>query len=317
MNRAGAAIKPLFVKESTLGLRIALASAIVVGLLLADLKYNNLGPVRAALDTAATPLYWIASLPGRLGDWTDDNVRSRGTLLEDADRLERENLVLQGRSAQMASLQAENVRLRALLNSSALLRDDVLVAELMGVSPDPARHQLVLNKGDADAVFLGQPIIDSDGLMGQIVEVAATTSRALLITDATHSIPVQVNRNGVRAIAEGTGLLGSLEVHHVSATTDIQEGDLLVTSGLGGRFPVGYPVAVITEIERDPGEAFATIVAVPTAAMDRSRHVLLVFTPRDESPLPGDAAEEPEAPPQVEAETKSANDPAASSGEQG
>lgn len=282
---AGVVIKPLFVKESTLGLRIALAGAIVFGLLLSDLKYNNLGPVRAALDTAATPLYWIASLPARMGDWSDANIRLRSTLIEDNERLQRESLVLQGRSAQMASLQAENVRLRALLNSSELLRDDVVVAELLGVSPDPARHQLVLNKGEADEVFLGQPIIDADGLIGQIVEVAATTSRALLITDATHSIPVQVNRNGVRAIAEGTGLLGSLEVHHVSATTDIQEGDLLVTSGLGGRFPVGYPVAVISKIERDPGEAFATIHAVPTAAMDRSRHVLLVFTPREPASL--------------------------------
>jgi len=170
------------------------------------------------------------------------------------------------------------VRLRALLNSSALLRDDVLVAELIGVSPDPVRHQLVLNKGETDGVFVGQPLIDANGLMGQVVEVSAGHSRALLITDATHSIPVQVNRNGVRAIAEGTGALGTLESHHVSATTDIQEGDLLISSGLGGRFPVGYPVAVVSQIERDPGRAFARILAVPSAALDRSRHVLLVFT---------------------------------------
>ena len=114
--------------------------------------------------------------------------------------------------------------------------------------------------------------------MGQIVEVSPLNARALLITDATHSIPVQVNRNGVRAIAEGTGSLASLEIHHVSATTDIQEGDLLVTSGLGGRFPVGYPVVVVSEIERDPGQAFARIMATPSAALDRNRHVLLVFT---------------------------------------
>jgi len=128
----------------------------------------------------------------------------------------------------MASLQAENVRLRALLNSSALLRDDVLVAELVGVSPDPERLQLVLNKGERDGVFVGQPLIDADGLMGQIVEVSGGTSRALLITDLTHSVPVQINRNGVRAIAEGTGILGSLEIRNVSSNTDIQPGDLLV-----------------------------------------------------------------------------------------
>ncbi|HEY6130962.1 MAG TPA: rod shape-determining protein MreC, partial [Halioglobus sp.] len=167
---------------------------------------------------------------------------------------------------------------RALLNSSALLRDDVLVAELIGVSPDPERLQLILNKGESDGVFVGQPLIDASGLMGQVVEVSSDTSRALLITDVTHSVPVQVNRNGVRAIAEGTGALGSLEVRHVSSTTDIQPGDLLVTSGLGGRFPEGYPVAVVKEVERDTGDAFAHVLAVPSAALDRTRHVLLVFT---------------------------------------
>jgi rod shape-determining protein MreC len=205
-------------------------------------------------------------------------VQSRSSLIEENERLHRENLVLQGRSHQMSSLQAENVRLRALLNSAALVRDDVLVAELVGVSPDPARHQLILNKGENDGVYVGQPLIDAAGLLGQIVDVSGGSSRALLITDATHSVPVQVNRNGVRAIAEGAGVLGSLEVHHVSATTDIEEGDLLVTSGLGGRFPVGYPVATVSKITRDPGEAFAQIEAFPSAALDRSRHVLLVFT---------------------------------------
>ncbi|NND68800.1 MAG: rod shape-determining protein MreC [Halioglobus sp.] len=271
-------MKPLFVKESSLGWRTLVALVVVVGLIFADLRLNNLDNGRALLNTLATPIYWLADLPSRLLDWSDDNVRSRGDLLEDNERLQRENLILQGRSLQMASLQAENVRLRALLNSTALLRDDVLVAELLGVSPDPARHQLVLNKGVADGVFIGQPLIDADGLMGQIVEVSGGQSRALLITDATHSVPVQINRNGVRAIAEGTSALGSLEIHHVSATTDIKEGDLLVTSGLGGRFPVGYPVAVVTDVERDPGEPFARVSAVPTAALDRSRHVLLVFT---------------------------------------
>lgn len=257
-----------------------LAAVIVVGLIVADLHYNKLQTARAMLDTLASPIFWIANLPTRLGEWSTTHIQSRSQLLEENERLRRENLVLQGLSQQMASLQAENVRLRKLLNSSALLRDDVLVAELIGVSPDPERLQLVLNKGERDGVFVGQPLIDADGLMGQIVEVSSGTSRALLITDVTHSVPVQVNRNGVRAIAEGTGELGSLEVRHVSSTTDIQEGDLLVTSGLGGRFPEGYPVAVVTEVERDLGEPFARVLAVPSAALDRTRHVLLVFTAR-------------------------------------
>lgn len=257
-----------------------LATVVVVGLITADLHYNKLQAGRAFLDTLAAPIYWVANLPTRFGEWTGNHVQSRAQLLEENERLRRENLILQGRSQQMASLQGENVRLRKLLNSSALLRDDVLVAELIGVSPDPERLQLVLNKGERDGVFVGQPLIDADGLMGQIVEVSSMTSRALLITDVTHSVPVQVNRNGVRALAEGTGALGSLEVRHVSTSTDVREGDLLVTSGLGGRFPEGYPVAVVKEVQRDSGEAFARVLAVPTAALDRTRHVLLVFTAR-------------------------------------
>ena len=255
-----------------------LAALAVVSLITADLRFNRMETTRSLLDTAAAPIYWVADLPTRLGDWSEVHIQSRSSLLEDNERLTRESLVLHGRSLQMASLQAENVRLRALLNSTAPLRDDVLVAELIGVSPDPVRHQLVLNKGEGDGVFVGQPLIDADGLMGQIVEVSVGTSRALLITDTTHSIPVQVNRNGVRAIAEGTGALGTLEIHHVAATTDIMQGDVLVSSGLGGRFPVGYPVAVVSKVERDPGQAFARILATPSAALDRSRHVLLVFT---------------------------------------
>jgi rod shape-determining protein MreC len=250
---------------------------VVLCLITVDLRYNSLETTRSTLDTLGAPIYWVADLPLRFRDWGEEQVQSRAQMLEESERLSRENLVLQGRSQQMAALQAENVRLRTLLNSTAMLRDDVLVAELVGVSPDPVRHQLVLNKGSMDAVFVGQPLIDADGLMGQIVEVSPASSRALLITDATHSIPVQVNRNGVRAIAEGTGSLGSLEIRHVSATTDIQIGDLLETSGLGGRFPGGYPVAVVTAIERDPGQMFAHVVAGPSAALDRSRHVLLVF----------------------------------------
>lgn len=242
------------------------------------MRFNSLDKTRATLEALASPVYWLADRPGRLLEWGETNLQSRGDLLENNQRLQRENLVLHGRTQQMVSVQAENVRLRSLLNSAALLRDDVLVAELIGVSPDPVRHQLVLNKGTGDEVFVGQPLIDADGLLGQVIEVNRLNSRALLITDATHSVPVQVNRNGVRAIAEGTGALSSLEVQHLAATTDIQVGDLLVTSGLGGRFPVGYPVAVVSEVLRDPGKAFARVRASPSAALDRSRHVLLVFT---------------------------------------
>lgn len=253
---------------------IALA---VVALLLADLRYNRLDGARAVLDTVLTPIYFVAGIPGAIGAWQETHIRSRQGLLEDNAHLRQENLVLEGRLQQLVSLQADNARLRSLLNSTALLRDDVLVAEVVGVAPDPVRHQLVLDKGAGADVYLGQPLIDANGLMGQVVEVSRFNSRVLLVTDATHSVPVQVNRNGIRAVAEGTGSLDRLEIHHVAATTDLRVGDLLVTSGLGQRFPFGYPVAVVSAVERDPGKAFARITARPTAALDRARHVLLVF----------------------------------------
>jgi rod shape-determining protein MreC len=255
---------------------------VVAGLIYADFRLDGMARARSVLSNVATPLYWVADIPARISEWSDTNIRSRNHLLEDNDRLRQENLLLSGRSQQLSALMAENTRLRALLNSTALLRNDVLIAELIGVSPDPVRHQMILNKGASEGVYVGQPLIDEEGLLGQVVEVSELSSRVLLITDATHALPVQVNRNGVRAIAEGTGALGSLEIHHVAATTDIEEGDLLVSSGLGGRFPVGYPVAQVSKVVRDPGQAFATVEARPVAALDRSRHVLLVFTDQSE-----------------------------------
>ena len=249
----------------------------MAALLLADLRYNRLDGARAVLDTVLAPVYFVAGIPEAVGAWQDEHIRSRRRLLEDNEHLRRENLVLEGRLQRMASLQADNARLRSLLNSTALLRDDVLVAEIIGVAPDPVRHQLVLDKGADANVYPGQPLIDADGLMGQVVEVSSFSARVLLVTDASHSVPVQVNRNGVRAVAEGTGSLDRLEIHHVAATTDIRVGDLLVTSGLGQRFPIGYPVAEVSAVERDPGRTFARITARPTAALDRVRHALFVF----------------------------------------
>lgn len=226
----------------------------------------------------ATPFYWVADIPSRLANWGDEKLVTRDTLRYENSRLKAESLLLKGKVQKLASLEAENVRLRELLNSSALLDDTVLVAELMGLSPDPLRHEIIINKGSADQVYVGQPVIDALGLMGQIVEVAPNHSRVLLISDATHAVPVQVNRNGLRSVVEGAGLYQELVLSHVAATTDIKVGDLLVSSGLGNRFPVGYPVATVTEITIDPGQPFATVKASPSAQLIRSRHVLLVFT---------------------------------------
>ncbi|MGE8387806.1 MAG: rod shape-determining protein MreC, partial [Pseudomonas sp.] len=189
-------------------------------------------------------------------------------------------LLLQGRLQKLAALTEQNVRLRELLNSSALVNEKVEVAELIGVDPNPFTHRILINKGERDGVFLGQPVLDARGLMGQVVELMPYTSRVLLLTDTTHSIPVQVNRNGLRAIASGTGNPERLELRHVADTADIKEGDLLVSSGMGQRFPAGYPVATVNEVIHDSGQPFAIVRAIPTAALNRSRYMLLVFSDR-------------------------------------
>jgi rod shape-determining protein MreC len=136
---------------------------------------------------------------------------------------------------------------------------------------------VIINKGSEDGVYVGQPVLEANGVIGQISSVSLKTSRLLLITDSSHAVPVQVNRNGVRSIADGVGRTDELELHHVAATTDIQNGDLLVSSGLGGRFPVGYPVARVSSVIHNPGLPFMIVRAIPTAQIDRTRHVLLLF----------------------------------------
>lgn len=234
--------------------------------------------MRAALGNAALPFYWIVDLPENLFAWGKEGVKSRAELEEENVSMRSQLLIHQRKLQQLAVLAAENVRLRQLLNSTEMITDRVLVAELIGVSPDPLTHRVTINKGRRDGVFAGQPLLDADGLMGQVVEVSELSSQVLLITDSTHALPVQVNRNGVRAVAEGTGNLYQLNLRHLANTVDIEVGDLLVSSGLGQRFPVGYPVAEVTSIVRNPGEPFAQVLAQPKAHLNRSRHVLLVFS---------------------------------------
>lgn len=223
------------------------------------------------------PLFWLTNAPSEVAEWSEQNTRSREELLSENESLQTEVLVLKRKLQQMASLIAENTRLRQLLNSADSLDDQVLVAEFVGISPDPLKHKVMINRGSVDGVYEGQPVVDAFGLVGQVVEVAKRTSSVLLITDTSHALPVQINRNGLRLVAEGQGNLAELQLRFVSSTMDVQEGDLLVTSGLGRRFPPRYPVAVIDKVVHDPGKPFATVSAKPMAELNRNRHVLLVF----------------------------------------
>ncbi|UVM75345.1 rod shape-determining protein MreC [Pseudomonas alvandae] len=271
-------MKPLFAKGPSLGVRLLVLAVLSVALMVVDARFTLLKPVRSQMSLVLMESYWITDLPQRLWQGVASQFGSRTELVAENEKLKTENLLLQGRMQKLAALTEQNVRLRELLNSSALVNEKVEVAELIGMDPNPFTHRIIINKGERDGVVLGQPVLDARGLMGQVVELMPYTSRVLLLTDTTHSIPVQVNRNGLRAIASGTGNPERLELRHVADTADIKEGDLLVSSGLGQRFPAGYPVATVKEVIHDSGQPFAIVRAVPTAALNRSRYLLLVFS---------------------------------------
>lgn len=261
-----------------MGVRFLVLVVLSVTLMVVDARFTLLKPVRSQMSLVLMQSYWITDLPQRLWQGVASQFGSRTELVAENEKLKTENLLLQGRMQKLAALTEQNVRLRELLNSSALVNEKVEVAELIGMDPNPFTHRIIINKGERDGVVLGQPVLDARGLMGQVVELMPYTSRVLLLTDTTHSIPVQVNRNGLRAIASGTGNPERLELRHVADTADIKVGDLLVSSGLGQRFPAGYPVATVKEVIHDSGQPFAIVRAVPTAALNRSRYLLLVFS---------------------------------------
>ncbi len=271
-------------------------TVLAVALMVVDARFAVLKPLRAQLGLIVEPVYWLGRLPVTLWEGATQGLSSRSELAAENERLKAEQLMMQRRLQKLAALTEQNVRLRELLNSSALVDDEVLATELIGIDPNPFTHRILIDKGAQDGVLLGQPVLDARGLMGQVVEVLPYSSRVLLLTDTTHSIPVQVNRNGLRAIASGTGNPERLELRHVADTADVKEGDLLVSSGLGQRFPAGYPVATVTEVIHDSGQPFAIVRAMPTASLNRSRYMLLVFTdPRSPEQRATESAQAQEA----------------------
>ena len=248
-----------------------------VALMTLDHRANYLDKLRGGLLTAIYPLQIMVDGPIRATHWVLEGLSSRDTLVTQNRTLRQEQLLVNARLAKFADLEAENKRLRSLLDSSAKIADRVLIAEIMAVDLDPFSRRIVINKGTKDGVIVGQSLIDSNGIMGQVVTAGPVSSNALLITDPSHAMPVQVNRNGLRSVAIGTGTQNLLELSHIPNNADVRVGDLLVTSGLGGRFPSGYPVGRIVSVARDNGQAFARVNVKPSARLERNREVLLVW----------------------------------------
>lgn len=247
--------------------------------MVADARFEKLSSVRSVIATGLAPVYWLGNAPYEFSDWVAGLFVNKDDLQQENEDLRARLMILERRALKYAALASENNELRRLMNSSELLDDRVIVGEVVGVSPDPFSHEVIINKGERDGLTVGQAVLDAHGLMGQVVQTSQITSRVLLVSDSSHAVPVEVIRNGLRAILLGTGDPNTLDLVHVPDTADIREGDMLVSSGLGGRFPRGYPVAQVSRITKEPGEPFVTIEATPKAELNQSRLVLVVFPP--------------------------------------
>ena len=252
---------------------LALLSVLLMTL---DHRQQLLEPVRHALSAAVYPIRVAANLPAQVGDFATRQLETRRDLREENERLRSQVLLYQARLQKLDALEVENIRLRHLLDSAYEVGESVLIAEQLRVDLDPYIHLIQIDKGATEGVFIGQPVLDASGVVGQVDRVGPLSAMVRLITDPSHAIPVQVNRNGVRSVAVGTGNLSRLDLTSLPNNTDIKVGDLLVTSGLGGRFPPGYPVARVATVEVDPGREFARVTAVPAGALDRTQEVLLI-----------------------------------------
>lgn len=271
------------------GLRFLLLASLSLILLIADQRSDYLDTVRKTLGAAVYPLRFAVDAPISLWRWVGETTASRNDLLMELSRLKAERLITQARLQRYAALESENARLRAMLEAERRVRDRVQVAEIMSVSSNPFRHVLVIDKGTRDEAFEGQAMIDADGVVGQVIEAGLLSSQGVLISDPDHALPVQVNRSGLRTIAVGTGEYDRLDLPFLPNNADIQEGDLLVTSGLGGAFPPGYPVGTVETVIRAPQNPFADVSARPAASLGQVREVMLIW-PGGEQPVPQEAA---------------------------
>lgn len=275
--------KPLFERGPSALVRVVMVTVLSVVLMTADHRGRHVDAMRSLLATLVYPLQYAIDLPIRGGTWLADSLTSRQALMNENQRLQQENFSARSKLERYAELEAENRRLRELLDSAARVGVQVLIAERLAVDLDPYSRRIVLNKGIRDGVQVGQSLIDANGIMGQVVEAGPFSSSAVLITDPSHALPVQVRRSGLLGVAVGTGPLDQLELTHVPINADVLVGDVLITSGLGGRFPSGYPVGRVVSVKRDSGRPFAQVTVESSADLERNREVLLVWS---EQPAP-------------------------------
>lgn len=263
------------------GLRFLGLVLVCFALMVVDHRQDHLTRVRHTLGAVVYPVRVLADFPFKTWRWGSRILEERLALLAENDYLKREQLDLSVRLQRLAMLEAENARLRAMLDSSARVADRVLVAEILSVDLNPYRQRFIINRGTNDGAYVGQALLDADGVVGQIVRANPFTAEVVLISDADHAVPVTVIRNGLRTLAVGTGDSKRLRLPYITNSADVEVDDLLISSGLGGVFPDGYPVGRVLKVVPQPGQFFVEVTAEPVSKLDRDREVLLVWTAED------------------------------------
>jgi rod shape-determining protein MreC len=266
--------------------RCILFSLLAFGLIIVDKHYDQLGSIRRVLSVVAYPLEVAVASPFQGWAWLRENVSTRDALRADKAKLEEQLRIAQFRLQRFDALEAENRRLRLLRDNTADATARFLVGDVMDIDIDAFRERVIVDKGVRDGVFVGQAVLDAGGVFGQVARAGQLTSEVILISDAAHALPVQIVRNGLRTIALGTGDMSRLKLAYLPTSADVIKGDVLVTSGLGGVFPAGYPVGVVSEVKRDPAQSLADADVRPAAALDRSRELLFVWLKPVQPPTP-------------------------------
>jgi rod shape-determining protein MreC len=270
-------MKPIFSRGPSLQLRLFLAILTAIVLIFTDSKVGTFVNIRTYLDTAVSPFYFLSNAPREFLDGLSGAMTSHEQLEMENRALRQELLMKNSDLVLLGQFKQENARLRELLGSPLRQDEHKMVTQVLSTSNDPYSDQVVIDKGSSSGVYVGQPVISDKGVVGQVVAVGAVTSRVLLICDASHALPIQVLRNDIRIIAAGSGCADDLQLEHLPSNTDIRVGDVLVTSGLGGRFPEGYPVGVVSSVKVDNQRAYTVIQARPTAGLQRLRYLLLLW----------------------------------------
>lgn len=246
-----------------------------------DRRVDSVASLRGALSLPLASLQYAVSWPIQFIDNLNTMVSTRDNLVQENQRLKTDQLLMKSQLQRLVAIEAENNYLKALFQSSHKIQNKVLIAELLAVSSEPFVHHVVLDKGSRDHVYIGQPVLDASGVMGQVIKVGPVTSRVLLINDPNSGVAVQNSRNGMRAVAVGDSDGGSIHLMYVPHTADIQVGDIFITSGLGDHYPEGYPVGKVVSVNRDPTHQFAKVYLQPSARLNSSRQVLLIWYPKN------------------------------------